>query len=263
LLGIRNARRGKVDSFFVANSLVDKDAVSPFDNAIFFPLYLYPASRQASLFVESTPADVPDGRRCNLTTACTRDVAERLNMHFLYDGRGNLQQNFGPEDIFHYLYALFHSPAYRARYAEFLRIDFPSVPFTSNGLLFCDLCVLGERLVGLHLMERIGTITTRYPEKGNNVIEKVDCTCLASESEKSRVWINETQYFAGIPPEFWDFQIGGYQVCSRWLKDRKGRSLGFHDIQHYQRIVAALAETVTIMGQIDKAVEERGGWPIE
>lgn len=213
--------------------------------------------------MEQTSVPVPDGRQSNLALTCISDCAERLNMRFLHDGRGDLQQTFGPEDLVHYLYALFYSPTYRSRYAEFLRIDFPRVPFTSDARLFCDLCILGKRLVELHLMEKFGKISTRYPEKGTNLIEKVDHIFLAHEPEKSRVWINKTQYFEGIPPDAWDFQIGGYQVCSRWLKDRKGRCLDFNDIQHYQRIVAALTETTTLMNQIDKAIEHRGGCPMK
>lgn len=161
------------------------------------------------------------------------------------------------------MYAVFHAPTYRARYAEFLKIDFPRLPLTANADLFRALCRLGERLVGLHLMEKIGKITTRYPELGNNRVEKIDYTCPASEPEQGRVWISKTQYFEGVRPEVWEFHIGGYPVCSKWLKDRKGRRLEFNDIQHYQRIVAALGETITLMEKSDKAIEDHGGWPIE
>ncbi|HVU67860.1 MAG TPA: type ISP restriction/modification enzyme, partial [Ktedonobacteraceae bacterium] len=95
------------------------------------------------------------------------------------------------------------------------------------------------------------------------LVEKIDYTCPTSEPEKSRVWINKTQYFEGVSPEVWEFHIGGYQVCPKWLKDRKGYTLIFSDIQHYQRIVAALAETINLMEQIDDVIEEHGGWPIQ
>jgi hypothetical protein len=183
-------------------------------------------------------------------------------MRFIQDGKGDLQQTFGPEDIFHYMYAVFHSPTYRTRYAEFLKIDFPRLLLTSNLDFFRALCSLGERLMGLHLMEKTGKITTRYPEPGNNVVEKIEHTFPANEPEKSRVWISKTQYFEGVAPEVWEFRIGGYQVCAKWLKDRKGRRLEFNDIQHYQRIVAALGETIALMEQIDEAIEDHGGWPI-
>jgi predicted helicase len=232
------------------------------ERSYLFPLYCYPDSKQISLFTEETPTSAPGGRRPNLAPTFTKDLADKLKMRFIQDGKGDLQQTFGPEDIFHYVYAVFHSPTYRTRYAEFLKIGFPRLPLTSNPNLFRTLCSLGGRLVELHLLEKIGKMTTPYPENGNHVVEKIDYTCPANEPEKGRVWINKTQYFEGVTPEVWEFHIGGYQVCSKWLKDRKGRQLEFKDIQHYQRIVAALNETITLMEQIDEAIEDHGGWPI-
>jgi len=191
------------------------------------------------------------------------DISKKLNMQFVQDGKGNLQTTFGPEDIFHYMYAVFHSPAYRERYAEFLKIDFPRLPLTSNVDLFRALCRLGERLVGLHLMEKYGQAMPGFPEKGNDTVEKVEYTQSADRPGQGRVWINKTQYFEGVAPEVWEFHVGGYQVCHKWLKDRKGRALTNSDIKHYQRVVAALAETITLMERVDAAIDECGGWPIE
>jgi predicted helicase len=260
-LGIRNARRGNIDSFFVSNTLVDKDAVSPFDNVSFFPLYIYPDAQEASLF--NIPSNAPGGRRPNLSPAFITDISNKLNMQFIPDGKGDLQTTFGPEDIFNYMYAVFHSPAYRERYAEFLKIDFPRLPLTSNVELFQALCGLGERLVGLHLMEKFGQAMPSFPIKDNDTVEKVEYTQSADRPEMGRVWINKTQYFEGVAPDVWEFHVGGYQVCHKWLKDRKGRPLTNSDKRHYQRIVAALAETITLMEQVDAAIDERGGWPIE
>lgn len=184
-------------------------------------------------------------------------------MEFIPDGKGDLFKTFGPEDILHYMYAIFHSPTYRSRYAQFLKIDFPRLPLTSSTELFSGLCALGERLVGLHLMERFGQVTPKYPVDGNNTIEKVEYVEPHNQLEQGRVYINKTQYFTAISPEVWEFHVGGYQVCQKWLKDRKGRILSFDDIKHYQRIVAALAETITLMDKIDEIIDEHGGWPIE
>jgi hypothetical protein len=87
-------------------------------------------------------------------------------------------------------------------------------------------------------------------------------TSPADTPEQGRVWINKTQYFKGVSPEVWKFHIGGYQVCQKWLKDRKGRKLEHNEFLHYQRMVAALAETIQLMEQIDEAIDEHGGWPI-
>jgi hypothetical protein len=163
-----------------------------------------------------------------------------------------------PEDIFNYAYAVFHSPAYRSRYAEFLKIDFPRLPLTSDKALFKSLAEKGAFLVSLHLMESplLDAIITRYEVKGDHAVE------IVSYDEKTqRVSINKTQYFEGVPPEVWSFHIGGYQVCEKWLKDRKGRKLTIDDIEHYQKIVVALKETIRLMKEIDETIEEHGGWP--
>ena len=161
------------------------------------------------------------------------------------------------------MYAIFYCPTYRSRYAQFLKIDFPRLHLTSDVNLFRELCAIGEQLVELHLMEKYGQNMPSYPEPGNNMVERVEFTQPTDNPEEARVWINGTQYFNEIPPEVWEFHIGGYQVCHKWLKDRKGRRLSFDDIKHYQRIVGALAETITLMEQIDEVIDEHGGWPIE
>lgn len=112
-------------------------------------------------------------------------------------------------------------------------------------------------------METKEAITTNYPEDGNNIVEKAEYTQPTDKSESGRVWINKTQYFKNVPPEVWEFHVGGYQVCQKWLKDRKSRTLSFDDIRHYQKIVAALAETISLMDKIDEGIDEHGGWPIE
>src|SRR5439155_5359113 len=120
----------------------------------YFPLYLYPDTKKMGLFDINEFSNAPGGRRPNLSPAFITDISNKLNMQFIQDGKGDLQQTFGPEDIFDYMYAVFHSPIYRVRYADFLKIDFPRLPLTSNADLFRELCKLGERLVGLHLMEK-------------------------------------------------------------------------------------------------------------
>jgi predicted helicase len=239
----------------VSNAVTVHHAATSKEGNYVFPLYLYP---EMAL----------DGRHSNLSPTFITNFSTILKMRFISDGKGDLhppkkaQQTFGPEDIFNYMYAVFHSPTYRERYAEFLKIDFPRLPLTSNANLFRELCNLGDRLVGLHLMEKFAKIITSYPVSGNDIVEKVDYTVSADTSEQNRVWINRMQYIEGVPPEVWDFHIGGYQVCQKWLKDRKGCQLSCNDINHYQRIVAALAETITLMRKIDEVIDNHGGWPM-
>ena len=227
-----------------------------------FPIYLYPDTSKTTLFDAELQTDAPGSRRPNLDPTFIAAFSQRLDKEFVPDGTGDLDKTFGPEDVLHYMYAVFYSPAYRSRYAEFLKIDFPRLPLTSNIELFRELCRLGDRLVGLHLMEKYRQSMPKYPVSGNNVVERVEYTQPADTPEQSRVWINKTQYFEGVQPDVWAFHIGGYQVCQKWLKDRKERTLSFDDIRHYQRIVAALTETIQLMEQIDEVIEEHGGWPI-
>jgi predicted helicase len=248
---------------FTTRSIMGHKSLAAYDINTIIPLYLYPDTANAGLFDVTEPSNAPGGRRPNLSPAFITDISNKLNMQFIPDSIGDLHTTFGPEDIFHYMYAVFHSPAYRERYAEFLKIDFPRLPLTSNVELFRALRGLGERLVGLHLMEKFGSALPGFPIKGDDTVEKVEYTTPGERPETGRVWINKTQYFEGVAPDVWEFHVGGYQVCHKWLKDRKGRELTNSDKKHYQRVVAALGETIALMGQVDAAIDERGGWPLE
>ena len=156
-------------------------------------------------------------------------------------------------DIFNYMYAVFHSPMYCSRYAEFLKIDFPRLPLTSNTELFQNLCSFGDELVALHLMEKQGKKITSYPAAGDSAVEIVRYTEPQGDA-KGRAWINTTQYFEGVPKEVWEFHVGGYQVCAKWLKDRKGRFLTSADTIHYSLIVTALTRTIAVQWKIDSGI---------
>jgi len=229
---------------------MDRHAVSLKEINYLFPLYLYPSEGEMQL----------DGsvRRSNLNPEFIKPFSAKLWLKFIEDGKGDLQETFGPEDIFNYAYAIFHTPEYRARYAEFLKIDFPRLPLTSDKELFEELVEKGAVLVALHLMESplLNNLITKYEVKGEHLVEKV-----SYDDKTQRVSINKTQYFEGVPPEVWNFHIGGYQVCEKWLKDRKGRKLTIDDIDHYQKIVVALKETIRLMQEIDEVIEAHGGWP--
>ena len=164
-----------------------------------------------------------------------------------------------PEDIFHYIYAVFHSPTYRTRYAEFLKIDFPRLPLTSSLDLFRSLAKLGGELVALHLMEspKLEKPITKWVGGKRPEVEKVSYA-------DGTVWVDKarTEGFEGVPEDVWNFHIGGYQVCEKWLKDRKGRTLSFDDIEHYQRVIAALARTLDLQTALDAAIAAAGGWPL-
>lgn len=152
-----------------------------------------------------------------------------------------------PENIFDYIYAVLHSPAYRERYAEFLKSDFPRIPYPLDPKIFHDLSDKGSKIRSLHLLESPLLVDTgvTYPISGNNMVGK-------HKFESSKVWINEDQYFDGVSQTAWEFYIGGYQPAQKWLKDRKGRALTMDDIQHYRKIIKALHETDRLMKEIDQ-----------
>jgi predicted helicase len=152
-----------------------------------------------------------------------------------------------PEDIFDYIYAVLHSPIYREKYKEFLKIDFPRVPYPKDTKTFKKLVAFGAELRSLHLLEspKVNQFITTYPIAGSDTVEKL-------AYKNGKVFINTEQYFGNVPELAWNFYIGGYQPAQKWLKDRKGRALTNTDIEHYQKIIVALVETNRIMKEIDK-----------
>ena len=261
---LRRDRKELGSGYFVAKGLVAKDLVSNIDDALVWPLYVYESKAADSLFGDDEPTDAPGGRRPNLSEKFVAEFAARLGMRFVADGKGDRAGTFGPEDVFAYMYAVFHSPEYRSRYAEFLKIDFPRLPLTSDAELFRALCRAGDELVALHLLEKDPPHVTDYPNAGANEVEQVRYTAPGEAGgAEGRVWINREQFFAGVAPEVWGFHVGGYQVASKWLKDRKGRRLTYEDVTHYQRVVAALGETLRLMSEIDDAIGRHRGWPLQ
>ena len=157
-----------------------------------------------------------------------------------------LRDEITPESILHYIYAVLYSPSYRERYKEFLKTDFPRVPFPTSAGEFRRLAALGARLVAIHLMEsdELDDPPATYPVAGDNLVESV-------KFDDGHVWINAGQYFGEVTERSWNFFIGGYQPAQKWLKDRKGRRLSPSDVVHYARILRALDLTAEIMAEID------------
>ena len=202
-----------------------------------FPLFLYSSVDQGDIFAHHERAE----RQPNLNAELVRELA------------GAFGEEPAPEDIFHYVYAVLYAPSYREKYAEFLRIDFPRIPFTSDYELFKQMAELGRRLVDLHLLRspELDPPIARFQGEGDGEV-KTGKKGLRYDPESERVYINETQYFEGVPPEVWEYQIGGYQVGHKWLKDRKGRKLSAAEIRTYCHIVTALAKTVKVQNAVDE-----------
>jgi len=204
------------------------------------PLYLYPNGNALSNTIR-TP---------NLEAKIVEKIAKHLGLQFTEE-KEKSKKTFAPIDLLDYIYAVLHSPTYREKYKEFLKIDFPRVPYPEEAKTFWKLVSLGEKLRRLHLMEEVKPQPNmaNFLVSGTNEVEML-------QYAGGKVYINETQYFGNVSLEAWTFYIGGYQPAQKWLKDRKGRTLSFDEIQHYQKIIHALNETKTLMSEVDEVIME-------
>ena len=189
-------------------------------------------------------------RTPNLTPEIIKEISEKLGLPFAPDSDGGKTDSFAPIDLLDYIYAVLHSPKYRETYKEFLKIDFPRVPYPTDIDMFWKMVELGGQIRRIHLMESdvLNTPVTTYPVDGENEVTK-------PAYKNGKVYINKEQYFDGVSELAWNFYIGGYQPLQKWLKDRKGRKLSDEDIVHYQKIVVALTETDRLMNEIDEVFE--------
>jgi predicted helicase len=224
-----------------------------------FPLYLYSETNGQQTIGQSKE------RTPNLNAEIVKQIAEKLSLTFTTEKEVN-NNTFAPIDILDYIYAVLHSPTYREKYKEFLKIDFPRVPYPKNSDTFWHLVKLGGEIRQIHLLESpiVEKFITQYPIDGDNVVSKVrfeenyeiidgdKITHIDPVYPMGRVYINEHQFFQQVPKVAWEFYIGGYQPAQKWLKDRKERKLDYEDILHYQKIIVALSETDRLMKEIDK-----------
>jgi hypothetical protein len=182
-----------------------------------------------------------------------------LSPKFIAALKGALGAEPKPEEVFHYLLAVFHSEKYRERYGELIKQDFPRVPLTQKKALFAGLVTLGKEIASLHMMESgLKNSGTSPVGMVGAKVEKADY----DEAAKT-IWIDKrkTKGLKGVEPTVWVFFVGGYQVCEKWLKDRKGESLSKNDVEHYQLVVATLAELSKQMKEVDAVIAKHGGWP--
>jgi predicted helicase len=235
-------------------------------NDYLFPLYLYPDDKNKDLF------ETGQERTPNLNMEIVNQIATGLGLSFSpLTPEGGITRvattpplgagGLLPIDILDYIYAVLHSPTYREKYKEFLKIDFPRVPYPKDQATFWQLVKLGSELRQIHLLESsiVEKYITQYPEDGDNVVTKPRYEINPNPDRVlnpvwvvGKVHINETQYFNNVPEVAWNFYIGGYQPAQKWLKDRKDRELSYEDILHYQKIIVALSETDRIMKEIDE-----------
>lgn len=231
---------------FVTNSINDKSS-QPFAPYYNHPLYIY-SEDSSQLNILKVRSRLP-----NLDMNIVTKIAEQLRLAFVpeedivvdlaegYDG------TFTPIDLLDYIYAVLHSPKYRENYKEFLKIDFPRIPYPTDQKSFWELGDLGRQIRELHLLEseKVNDFISSYPEDGSNVVTK-------PTYKNGKVYINDAQYFATVPEISWNLYIGGYQPAQKWLKDRKDMELSYYDIVHYNKMIVALTETERLMREIDK-----------
>jgi len=248
-LGLAIGRQGQVVGPMPWNLIFISKTITDFNlfyrgGVMSCPLYLYPENSNQPCF------NLDNQRIPNLCEKIVLQIAQKLSLNFVNEKEKTIG-TFAPIDILDYIYAILHSPTYREKYKEFLKIDFPRVPYPKDQETFWDLVALGGQLRQIHLLESpvVEKYITTYPQSGSNTVGKV-------RFEDGKVWINDQQYFNGVPSVAWNFYIGGYQPAQKWLKDRKGRDLTFEDILHYQKIIVALSETNLLMKAIDTIMIE-------
>lgn len=163
----------------------------------------------------------------------------------------SLGEKPSPEDLFDYIYAVLHSPWYRERYKEFLKRDFPHIPYPKDTTTFDKLVMAGRKLRELHLMKDSGkwNARRRFPcmGEGSDTLEY-------RRWENGKIYFNDTQYFDNVPQDVWEFYIGGYQVADKWLKDRINTDISYNEIVHYQNILYSIEGTIQLMKEIDDII---------
>jgi len=265
-LGLMTSRQvlNRFRHAFVCSSAVNYnfiDLAGQFGTGYIFPLYVYKRTEKTRKSSIKTIMMLfePDAdylvRKPNFTSAFSEKVS------------GAFKKSPSPEEIFYYIYAVLYSETYRTKYAEFLKIDFPRVPFTKDYKLFNKMSKYGNMLADLHLLKspELDSPIARFQGTGDNRVRKLrlslrgkaeaiskDEILRSAQNDNLSIYINKDQYFEGISQDVWNYQIGGYQVCHKWLKDRKERVLSLEEIQTYCRIVTAIHKTIRIQKEIDK-----------
>jgi len=247
-IGLNVVRQSKLKGIeaLVNKNISNRDLIT--NHTYNFPLYLY-SNKQDDIFVKAK-------REPNLNHEIINQLAQKISLTFTKE-KEDKKSTFSPIDVLDYIYAILLSGVYREKYKEYLKIDFPRVPYPKNQSIFRELVKLGSQLREIHLLESsiLDNYITSYPKNGNNIITtkiaKKDWELFDKENQIGRIWINDKQYFDKIPLNAWEFYIGGNQPAQKWLKDRKERELKIDDILLYQKIIVSLVETQKLIKKID------------
>jgi len=221
----------------------------------YFPLYLYQQQKTEPIFNGQKQLDLIgkqsklDEQKKNKISNIKKEILELLKIKY--------KKAVKPEEVFNYIYAILYSNKYRQKYQEFLKIDFPRVPFTADYKLFKELSGLGKELIDLHLLKskKLNKTVAKFEGIGLNEVKKREY-----DKKEKKLYINDQQYFAGIEIEVWEYYIGGYQVLDKWIKDRVGRNLSREEAEYYLKVITSLQNTIELQKEVDKlyAKVERG-----
>ncbi|MFR9649735.1 MAG: type ISP restriction/modification enzyme [Rikenellaceae bacterium] len=245
-LGLITARSNKsdiCDHFFISKNIVETKCGERTTQSTTFPLYIYNIDNQTLMDISV--------RTPNLKVEIIEGIASRTGLIFEAEKSGNADK-FAPIDLLDYIYGVLHTPAYREQYKEFLKVDFPRIPYPESAEQMFSIATIGGELRRIHLMDELPPIITPFlidGDNGSNIVETISAKQSVTEGQLD-IYINDTQYFSGVPLTAWNHYIGGYQPAQKWLKDRKGKKLTFDDLQHYQRIIAALVRTAELMDKL-------------
>jgi predicted helicase len=230
-----------------------------------FPLLLITASADVA-----SPTDVPlptglanvtaePGHRvsANFSDRFVNAVAEAIQLTWQVEPNSSRKNTFGPRDLFHYIYAQFHSAEYRRRYADWLRIDFPRVFIPATATLFWQLSRLGVALVTAHAPAE--TVVGKVPNFEKPELKKIESGYPKFITD--RILLHDQLSIDEVSADIWEFNVGGHQVCRKWWRDRRGRVATAHDISDYRQLVDGVHNTIEIISQVDQCIESQGGWP--
>ena len=254
---VRLNSRGDELPVFCTNKITDKTLLSSKDNCNVFPLYLYDTEVE------------PPSRRVNFDAAIYKKICKAAGLKFSDEDLQatackhgakssackSCPEDSNPQRVFDYIYGVLHSSKYRKKYAEFLKIDFPRIPYPKSGEEFRTMATFGAELRRIHCMEDFDEAAEVELVEGHDGEDAVATQVVKPVWKDGCVYIDKDVKFTNVSEDLWNFYIGGYQPLQKWLKDRKGRELSAEDVSHYKRMVRAIARTRDIMAKIDAAYE--------
>ena len=247
---LQNVLKGEVfTEIFISRYIIDKHLIG--HQSYVFPLYLYDEQESQYIFNGQKRLDI-DGVQKELDKS-QQDKKSNIKREIFDSLKTVYKQIVSPEEIFYYIYAILYSNIYRQKYNEFLRIDFPKIPFAASHKTFTRIVRIGEKLVNLHLLKspELKKPVAKFPITGDSRVAKREYN-----KQEKRIYINNKQCFENVELEVWNYYIGGYQVLDKWLKDKIGKSLSNEDINHYLKVITAIKHTINLQKEIDKIYPE-------